>query len=113
MTTRAVLQVRSRALFAPRRERGVWWELSGIALLLVLIGALALGVVYSTYHSRQIYRELNHEQQTERDLQWAWRELQLEKSAWYAHARIDHIARSKLGMEQPSQRDIVLVRIGL
>ncbi len=87
-------------------------ELGIIALLLVLSLIVALGVVHSTHNSRLLYRELRHEQQLARDLQWSWRALQLEKSAWYAHARIDHIARSALGMEQPNQRDIVLVRVG-
>ena len=105
------VQTRAAAPLPVARRRGAWLELGGIALLLALIGGVALGVVHSTYHSRQLYRELSFEQQAARDLQWAWRELQLEKSAWYAHARIDRIARSELGMEQPSQHDIVLVRV--
>ena len=42
-----------------------------------------------------------------RDLEVEWGQLQLEQSTWAAHARVEKIAREKLGMKAPQPSRVV------
>ena len=53
--------------------------------------------------------ELEREQARTRELEVEWGQLQLEQSTWASHARVEGIAREKLGMRAPApERTIVL-----
>lgn len=66
-------------------------------LLLVLV-ASALGLVDSRYEARWSIIELDRARQEERELDIAWRHLQLELNHYAQHARLDKLARGPLGM---------------
>ena len=71
-----------------------------VFLLLVAV-VCALGVVSSNHAARRLFVELEGEQKRMRDLDVEWGQLQLEQSTWAAHARIEKVARDKLGMRAP------------
>lgn len=79
------------------------------ALLLVLVIASALGVVYSTYKSRQLFSELERMNREAIQLEEEWGRLLLEQSTWASHARIEQIATSELDMVIPDSNDIVVI----
>jgi cell division protein FtsL len=44
-----------------------------------------------------------------RELDVEWGQLQLEQSTWAGHARIERIARDKLGMRPPPPAHVVAI----
>jgi cell division protein FtsL len=76
-------------------------------LLLLIAVACALSVVASNHRARKLFTELEHEQNRMRDLEVEWGQLQLEQSTWAAHARVEKIAREKLGMKPPLPARVV------
>ncbi|MBK9625934.1 MAG: cell division protein FtsL [Rhodocyclaceae bacterium] len=77
--------------------------------LLLLVVMCALGAVNSNHRARKLFTELEAEQKRLRDLDVEWGQLQLEQSTWSGHARIEKIAREKLGMRTPLPGQVMLV----
>lgn len=80
-------------------------RLNLILLAIVLISALA--AVSSNHRARKLVIEYEREQERMRALEVEWGQLQLEQSTWATHARVEEIARQKLGMHQPQPAQIV------
>jgi cell division protein FtsL len=78
-----------------------------ILLALVLLSALA--AVSTNHRARKLVTEYEREQQRMRALEVEWGQLQLEQSTWASHARIEQIARDKLGMRAPKPGQIIAV----
>lgn len=78
-------------------------------LLLVALAGCALALVTSQHQARKLYVELQKEQELARELEIEWGRLQLEQSAWAAHARVERIARRSLGMRVPPADRIQVV----
>lgn len=78
-----------------------------ILLLAVLLSALA--TVSTTHQGRKLVTEFEREQERMRALEVEWGQLQLEQSTWAAHARVEQIARDKLGMRSPRANQIISV----
>jgi len=70
-------------------------------LLLAALVACALALVTSQYKARELYAELQQEQDAARQLEIEWGQLQLEQGTWAQHARIEKIAGSELHMQLP------------
>ena len=81
-------------------------RLNLILIALALISALA--VVSINHRARKLINEYERETQRMRDLEVEWGQLQLEQSTWATHARIEEIARQKLGMRAPRAGQIML-----
>ncbi|HQZ01499.1 MAG TPA: cell division protein FtsL [Thauera sp.] len=79
------------------------------AVLVALVVASALGVISAQHQARKFYSELDREQLRARGLEVEWGQLQLEQSTWAAHARVEKLARERLGMRPPAQGQILLV----
>ncbi len=79
---------------------------TNLLLLLIAVGC-ALSVVAAHNRARKNFVELEREQNRMHDLDVEWGQLQLEQSTWAAHARIEKIAREKLGMKAPAPGRIV------
>lgn len=77
-----------------------------LALLAIAV-VCALSVVTSSHRARSLFTALEKEQSRMRDLETEWGQLQLEQSTWANHARIEKIAREKLGMRPPVAERIV------
>ncbi len=76
-------------------------------LLLVIAVGCALAVVAANNRARKNFAELEREQNRMHDLDVEWGQLQLEQSTWAAHARIERIARERLGMKAPAPGHVV------
>lgn len=76
-------------------------------LLLLAAVACALAVVSANHRARKLFVELEREQNRMRELEVEWGQLQLEQSTWAAHARIEKIARERLGMRVPPPAQVL------
>ena len=79
------------------------------AVLVALVVASGLGVVSSQHQARKLYAELEREQSRAHGLEVEWGQLQLEQSTWAAHARVEKLARERLGMRVPMQGQVLVV----
>ena len=79
------------------------------AVWVVLVVASALGVISAQHQARKFYSELEREQVRARGLEVEWGQLQLEQSTWAAHARVEKLARERLGMRPPAQGQVLVV----
>ena len=72
------------------------------AFLVAIAVASALGVVSSQHQARKLFSELAREQSRAHQLEVEWGQLQLEQSTWASLARIEMVAREKLGLQEPA-----------
>ncbi|MDY0011814.1 MAG: cell division protein FtsL [Rhodocyclaceae bacterium] len=80
--------------------------------LVVLVVASALGTVAAQHQARQRFIALEREQARMQQLEVEWGQLQLEQSTWASHARVEKIARDKLGMRTPVPGQLVVAEDG-
>lgn len=80
-------------------------------ILLFIAVVCALATVSSNHRARKFFIELENEQKRMRDLDVEWSQLQLEQSTWANHARVEKVAREKLGMHPPAAGRIVSVEV--
>jgi len=78
-------------------------------LLLAALAACALALVTSQHQSRKLYVELQKEQETAKQFEVEWGQLQLEQSTWATHARVEKIAVTSLGMKVPPASRVQVV----
>jgi len=78
--------------------------------LLVLLTVCALGLVTSQHQARQLFAELEQEQERSRQLGVEYGQLQLEASTWARHARVERIAGHQLHMRIPDAKRLQIVR---
>ncbi|WP_339339461.1 cell division protein FtsL [uncultured Oceanicoccus sp.] len=79
-------------------------------LVLLLVVASALGVIYSSYKSRQLFSALQQQNRQAVRLEEDWGRLLLERSTWASHARIERLAKSELTMVVPTPEATIVVR---
>ncbi|ENO85742.1 cell division protein FtsL [Thauera linaloolentis] len=79
------------------------------AVLVALVVASALGVISAQHQARKLYAEFEREQARAHSLEVEWGQLQLEQSTWAAHARVEKLARERLGMRPPVPGQVLLV----
>ncbi|MEN1957814.1 cell division protein FtsL [Luteimonas sp. MJ204] len=82
-------------------------------LVIVLLAAnvvAAIGVVHARHAHRQLFVELTRLVDERDELNIDFGRLQLEQATWAEANRIDHVARTRLGMKFPEAGDIVVVR---
>jgi cell division protein FtsL len=71
-----------------------------VVLLLLLI-ACALALIQSQHRSRTYFVELERLKKQAHILDEQWGQLQLEQSTWANPARVDTLARTRLGLIAP------------
>jgi cell division protein FtsL len=76
------------------------------AVLALLLVVCALAVIQSQHRSRTYFVELERLKKEARVLEEQWGQLQLEQSTWANPARVDTIARARLGLVAPPQERI-------
>ena len=79
-------------------------------LVLLLVVASALGVIYSSYKSRQLFSDLQQQNREAMRLEEDWGRLLLEQSTWASHARVERLAKSELTMVVPEPETMVVVK---
>ncbi len=83
-------------------------------LNLILFFALifsALGLVNSQHKARNLYIELERANQTAKQTEQEYGQLQLEQSTWAMHSRIEQIAAQQLQMQVPDAKRIQIVSL--
>jgi cell division protein FtsL len=75
-------------------------RLNVVLALLLMVCALAL--IQSQHRSRTYFVELEHLKKQAHALDEQWGQLQLEQSTWANPARVDMIARTRLGLVAPT-----------
>ena len=78
--------------------------------MVLLICALAL--VTSQHRARRVFTQLTKEQETTKQIDVEWGQLQLEQSTWAMHARIERIASGYLHLGVPPASRVRLVTPG-
>lgn len=77
-------------------------------LLSLLVVLCAVSTVAARHQSRQLFHELEREQERMRGLETEWGQLQLEQSTWAAHVRVEGIARARLRMQAPGAGQVLV-----
>ena len=72
-----------------------------LALVLVMC---ALAVIQAQHRARTYFVELERLKKEARALDEQWGQLQLEQSTWANPARVDTLARTRLGLVTPQER---------
>lgn len=81
-------------------------------LNLILFFALmfsALGLVNSQHKARNLYIELERVNQTAKQTEQEYGQLQLEQSTWAMHSRIEQIASQKMQMQVPDAKRVQVI----
>lgn len=86
------------------------WSSAFIVALVLALVASAIGVVSAVHRNRTLFAELQQLRQQRDQLNVEWGRLQLEESTWATHARIEQLARTKLGMKMPQTIERVVVK---
>ena len=79
------------------------------SMLLLLVLLSALGVVYSSHLSRQLFAEQAQLLEKNDQVQLEWAQLLLEQSAWSSPNRIERVAIDQLGMTTAEADKIKLI----
>jgi len=79
-------------------------RLNGV--LAVVLIACALALIQSQHRARVYFVELERLKKEARGLDEQWGQLQLEQSTWADPARVDALARSRLGLVAPTHERI-------
>lgn len=82
------------------------------AVLICLLVASALGVVSLQYQSRRLVDAIEREQAHTRALDIEWDRLRLEVGALAAPARVEKVARERLGMTTPGKDALLVAEMG-
>jgi cell division protein FtsL len=80
-------------------------------VLLVLIFASAMGVVFTTHHTRQAITEKDQAMVERERLDNEWRNLLLEETALAEHSRVQAVARKELDMKRPDADKEVIINL--
>jgi len=81
-------------------------------VLMIMVIISALGVVASQTKARKLFVMLEHEKQTEQQLEIEWGRLQLEQSTLVMHDRVERIAHGQLQMQLPAAKQIQILSKG-
>jgi cell division protein FtsL len=84
----------------------------GIVITVLLLSSLmlsAVGVVYSSHLSRQLFAEQAILLERNDQLQLEWAQLLLEQSAWSSPGRIESIASEEVGMSVPESNQMEIL----
>lgn len=92
-----------------KRSPGVAYWL-GLAVLLAGLAGTGLGVVHTTFVSRQLLNVRQGLEQQRNQLQVEWRRLLLEQSSLVAQGKVEDVAISQLGMEVPDMEKTVVLK---
>lgn len=81
-----------------------------IRTLVMLVVISALAVSYSVHEARRLTDESQKLKQQQTRLESQWSQLLLEHSTWGSYARVERLAREKLGMKLPKTDERGLIR---
>ncbi|WP_425666056.1 cell division protein FtsL [Vibrio tubiashii] len=80
-------------------------------ILLVLIFTSAMGVVFTTHHTRQAITEKDQALVERERLDNEWRNLLIEETALAEHSRVQAVAKTELEMKRPDSDKEVIINL--
>lgn len=80
-----------------------------VGLAVAVVGS-AVAAVDARHQARQLFIELQVLNMARDELNVEWRQLQIERSTWAAHARVEQLARDRLSMSVPDPASIEVVK---
>lgn len=80
-----------------------------VGLILVLLIA-ALSVIYSKYHSRLIFIEIQKQERALDQYEVEWGQLQLELTTLAEQNRVEQVAREQLKLIMPLREKIIYIK---
>ncbi|KJY82228.1 cell division protein FtsL [Vibrio galatheae] len=80
-------------------------------ILLVLIFSSAMGVVFTTHHTRQAVTEKDQALVERERLDNEWRNLLIEETALAEHSRVQAVAKNELEMKRPDSDKEVIINL--
>lgn len=80
-------------------------------ILLVLIFSSAMGVVFTTHHTRQAITEKDQALVERERLDNEWRNLLIEETALAEHSRVQAVAKKELEMKRPDSDKEVIINL--
>lgn len=81
-----------------------------IAALIAAVMGSAVAAIDARHRARQQFIELQSLHRVRDELNIEWRQLQIERSTWATHARVEQLARDKLQMIVPAPTDVEIVK---
>ena len=84
-------------------------ELAAALVLAASVVATGVWVVKAKHDSRRLFAELEELKREHDRLQIDWGRLQIEQSTSATHARIESLARERLGLDAPSEAQVKVV----
>lgn len=95
------------------RSRIKEFMLEGDVLVAILLSCLLLlsmlGIIYIRGQERQLTSELQYTKQQYDDMTMTHSQLLLEKATWSQQSRIQNVAETKLNMQFPNNKNIIMV----
>lgn len=82
-------------------------QLAVCFLMFGLVLAQAIGVIYIKQNKRMLHSNLQNMYKMRDKLHIEWSQLLLEQGTWEADARVEHIARDRLGMVMPDKVNLI------
>ncbi|MBA2653114.1 MAG: cell division protein FtsL [Tatlockia sp.] len=84
-------------------------QLSFLLVLILAVLVSALAIVYTTNEYRMNFIELQRQVQQSNQLQLQWGQLLLEQASLATPARVEQLAREKLQMRLPTDKEIFVL----
>ena len=78
-------------------------------MLACVLVACALALITAQHRARELFAQLTREQESAKQIDVEWGQLQLEQSTWAMHARVEKIASGYLQMRVPPPERVRLV----
>ena len=92
----------------------ILWVISprhiSIAILVLVLGASAFFVSFSSHQTRELYRNLHIIQKQRDDLDYEYQKLILERGAFADYSRITDLAKKERNMRAPLTNELVVLR---
>lgn len=86
------------------------WLDVGVAVGSIVLLASALAVIYSKYHSRAIYIEIEKQERALDQYEVEWGKMQLEQTMLAEQNRVESVGREELKLIIPERSKVVYVK---
>ena len=79
-------------------------------ILAILLAAVLVAYVYSQNETRKVFAAIQQIEQEKTRINGEWARLQIELSTLVSNSRIEHLAKSELGMKLPEDEQIMVIK---
>jgi len=79
-------------------------------VLAILLASVLVAFIYSQNETRKVFAELQRMESEKTQINTEWARLQIELSTLVSNSRIEHIAKTDLGMKLPEDEQIRVIK---